>query len=109
MPLSFLGAGIGIVWPHLNTFILQLTDVGERDLAASALSTAQMYAVAFGTALAGLVGNLTGINDTSNLAHIANSAIWLFCLFGFAAALAVVASRKLVADLKAKHHESAGS
>ncbi|MBT3143469.1 MULTISPECIES: MATE family efflux transporter [Roseobacteraceae] len=109
MPLSFLGAGIGNVWPHLNTFILQLTDVGERDMAASALSTVQMYAVAFGTALAGLVGNLTGFNDASNLAHIANSAIWLFCLFGFAAALAVVASRKLVADLKAKHHESAGS
>ena len=100
LALIVLGVGIGVGWPHLNTFILQLTEEDERDMAASALSTVQMYAVAFGTALAGLVGNLTGFNDADSLPHIANSAVWLFGLFGLAAALAVIASRKLVASQK---------
>ncbi|KIC07519.1 MFS transporter [Leisingera sp. ANG-M1] len=97
LALIALGIGIGIGWPHLNTFILQFTSEGERDLAASALSTIQMFAVAFGTAVAGLTGNLTGFKETGNPAAIANSAIWLFATFAAVALLAVLASRALTA------------
>lgn len=98
--LIALGVGIGTGWPHLNTFILQFTDEDERDMAASALSTVQMFAVAFGTAAAGLVGNFTGFNDAGNQATIANSAIWLFVTFGLVAGVAVLASRALIAGQK---------
>ncbi|RBW57105.1 MFS transporter [Ruegeria sp. A3M17] len=98
--LILLGIGIGVGWPHLNTFILQFTDTDERDMAASALSTVQMFAVAFGTAVAGLVGNFTGFNETENLSGIANSAIWLFVTFGLVAALAILASRALINSQK---------
>lgn len=91
-----LGVGIGIGWPHLNTFILKFTDAGERDMAASALSTVQMFAVAFGTAVAGLVGNFTGLKEVGNTAAIANSSVWLFVTFAFVALLALFASRALV-------------
>ncbi|WP_170334023.1 MFS transporter [Ruegeria arenilitoris] len=98
--LIVLGVGIGVGWPHLNTFILQFTDENERDMAASALSTVQMFAVAFGTAAAGLVGNFTGFNDAGNQLTIANSAIWLFVTFGLVAGVAVLASRPLIAGQK---------
>ncbi len=98
--LIVLGVGIGSGWPHLNTFILQFTDENERDMAASALSTVQMFAVAFGTAAAGLVGNFTGFNDAGNLTTIANSAVWLFVTFGLVAGVAVLASRALIAGQK---------
>lgn len=98
--LVVLGVGIGVGWPHLNTFILQFTDEDERDMAASALSTVQMFAVAFGTAAAGLVGNFTGFNEAENQTIIANSAIWLFATFALVACVAVLASRILIAGLK---------
>lgn len=98
--LIVLGVGIGTGWPHLNTFILQFTDENERDMAASALSTVQMFAVAFGTAAAGLVGNFTGFKEAGNLTIIANSAVWLFVTFGLVAGIAVVASRALIAGQK---------
>jgi MFS family permease len=91
-----LGIGIGIGWPHLNTFVLRFADPEERDVAASALSTVQMFAVAIGTALAGMVGNATGFRDVANTAAVANSAFWLFALFGAVAAIAVWASRTLI-------------
>lgn len=94
--LLALGAGIGTGWPHLNTFVLTYTRVEERDMAASALSTVQMFAVAFGTAVAGLVGNFSGLKEAQNQAALANSALWLFILFAGVSALAVLASRALI-------------
>ncbi|WP_166415523.1 MFS transporter [Cochlodiniinecator piscidefendens] len=91
-----LGVGIGIGWPHLNTFALTFAAEDERDMAASALSTVQMFSVAFGTALAGLVGNLSGFNDVENLSSISNSATWIFTTFGIVAVLAVITSRALI-------------
>jgi Na+-driven multidrug efflux pump len=55
-----------------------------------------MFAVAIGTALAGMVGNATGFRDVANTAAVANSAFWLFALFGAVAAIAVWASRTLI-------------
>lgn len=105
--LILLGVGIGIGWPHLNTFILQLTDPSERDMAASALSTMQMFSVAFGTSLAGLVGNLTGFNAVGEMSRIANSAFWMFALFSGAAVVATIASRALISRERTKGRELA--
>jgi hypothetical protein len=101
LALIILGVSIGIGWPHLNTFILQFTDADERDMAASALSTVQMSAVAYGTALAGLVGNLTGFNDAENIDRIANSAFWIFATFTGVSVLAVLACKSLIAKQSA--------
>ena len=94
-----LGVGIGLGWPHLNTFILQFTDPSERDMAASALSTVQMSAVAIGTAIAGLVGNFSGFNEVEDITRIANSAIWMFGCFSVVAAMAVLASKALISGM----------
>lgn len=95
--LVLVGAGIGLSWPHLNTFALQFTDASEKENAASALSTIQMFAVSFGTAVAGLVANLAGFNTRNDLDATANSSIWLFATFGAVAVVAVFVSRSLIA------------
>lgn len=98
--LIVVGAGIGLSWPHLNTFALQFTDASEKENAASALSTIQMFAVSFGTAAAGLVANQTGFNTRDNIEATANSSAWLFLTFSLMAVLALFASRSLIATLK---------
>lgn len=91
-----LGAGIGLGWPHLNNFILTFTRAEERDMAASALSNVQMPAVAFGTAVAGLAGNFSGLKNARNQSALASSAFWLFILFAGVSLLAVLASLALI-------------
>ena len=99
LALVVLGAGVGTGWPHLNSFVLQFTDEQERDMAASALSTIQMFSVAFGTAVAGLVANLSGFKSGGDIGSIANSAVWLFAIFVLVATPAILASRALIARL----------
>ena len=81
LALILVGAGIGISWPHLNTFALQFTDAGEKENAAAALSTIQMFAVSFGTAVAGVVANLSGFNTHNDPVATATSSVWLFATF----------------------------
>ncbi|MEM9633686.1 MAG: MFS transporter [Pseudomonadota bacterium] len=97
LALILVGVGIGVSWPHLNTFALQFTDEAEKENAASALSTIQMFAVSFGTAVAGLVANLSGFNNKNDIGATANSSIWLFVTFAGVAVLSAVASRSLIA------------
>lgn len=99
LSLVLLGTGVGIGWPHLNTFVLQFTEADERDMAASALSTIQMFAVAFGTAVAGLMANMSGFRG-GEIDSIANSAVWLFATFVLVAIPAILASRALNARLE---------
>ena len=96
LALVLVGVGIGLGWPHINTFALQFTEAEERETAASALSTVQMFAVAFGTAVAGLVTNMSGFNQTDNIDGIANSAGWLFVTFAVSSVLACFVSWKLL-------------
>lgn len=105
LALICIGAGIGIGWPHLGVFALHLTPDDDKENAASALATVQTFAVAFGTALAGLIAISTGFNSTDGTAGIANSAFWLFSSFAVFAGLGIFSARKITnwhanADLK---------
>ena len=68
--------------------------------AASPISTVQLFAVSFGTAVAGLVAIQTGFNTRDDINATANSSAWLFLTFSLMAVLAWVASRSLIAKLK---------
>ncbi|MES0869795.1 MFS transporter [Pseudovibrio sp. SCP19] len=103
LALICIGAGIGIGWPHLGVFALHLTPDDDKENAASALATVQTFAVAFGTALAGLIANSTGFNSTVGTAGIANSAFWLFSSFAVFGVLGFFSARKIT-----KWHASHG-
>ncbi|WP_433215441.1 MFS transporter [Microtetraspora malaysiensis] len=70
------GAGIGMAFPHLATAVMGSTDDQEEaGRATTAISTVQLIASAFGSALAGVLVNL-GEPSTLRSAH--------YLLFGFA-------------------------
>ena len=93
LSLIAVGAGVGIGWPHLSTFALKFSPPEDADIAGSALSTVQQFAIAFGAALAGIVVNLSGFNQ-EGVAPVAVSAYWLYlCFAGVAIVAMFIAAR----------------
>lgn len=92
--MFLVGFGIGLGWPHLLTRILQVASEQDKDTAAASITTLQLFAMAMGAALAGVISNVAGINDATGNAGIANAAQWLFALFTLAPVLAWVMARR---------------
>ncbi|MCZ4271670.1 MFS transporter [Maritalea porphyrae] len=59
-----IGFGIGVSWPHIVVQIYNCAPAKEHDLAAGGITTVQLFATAFGAALAGMVVNLAGLSNT---------------------------------------------
>ena len=79
--ILFLGFGIGLVWPHLLTFVFKSAEKGQEELASASITTVQLIATAFGAALAGMIANLGGLTNPGGLEGTSNSAFWLFAVF----------------------------
>jgi MFS family permease len=91
--LLLLGWGVGMAWPHLLTRVLQLTPEEDQDLAGSSVTTIQLTATAFGSALAGTVTNVVGFSDGTGAGGLQNTARWMFGLFALAPLAAVLTAR----------------
>ncbi|MFJ2994024.1 MFS transporter [Pandoraea sp. NPDC087047] len=92
-----VGIGVGIGWPHLLTRVMTAARPGEAGLASASITTVQLYSMALGSALAGLVANSAGLADGA-LAQAQRAAVWLFAVFALApAGAAVMAWRGKVA------------
>lgn len=88
--LVLLGAGVGMAWPHLLSDVLASTSETQQELAGSSVTTLQMVATAFGSAIAGLTVNLTGFTDPGGVAGTSTAARWLFIAFLVTPLLAAV-------------------
>lgn len=95
LPLAGAGAGVGIGWPHLLNRVLNLAPAGEGDTASAAITTIQLYGMAVGAAVAGLVANAAGLTDPGGPVGARSAAVWLFASFALAPALAVLLARRL--------------
>ncbi|VVE47425.1 major facilitator superfamily transporter [Pandoraea horticolens] len=95
-----VGVGVGIGWPHLLTRVMTAARPGEAALASASITTVQLYSMALGSALAGLVANSAGLAQGA-LDEAQRASVWLFALFAlFAlapAGAAVIALRGRVA------------
>lgn len=97
LALAGVGAGVGIGWPHLLVRVLTLAPAGEGGMASAAITTVQLYGMALGAAIAGLVANAAGLIAPGGVAGAQSAAIWLFAGFALAplgAALLLRAIRK---------------
>ena len=103
--LALVGFGIGLGWPHLLTRILQVAPSGDQDTAATSITTVQLFATALGSALAGMLANLGGLNVPGGIEGTSNAAWWLFAVLAVAPLLAISAAVRVAAALK---RESAG-
>ncbi|CNH33430.1 putative transport protein [Yersinia aldovae] len=95
--LTLVGFGIGFGWPHLLTRILQVAAKEDKDIAGASITTVQMFATAVGAALAGMVANLSGLNDPGGIIGAENTAHWLFTLYAIAPALAIITALRCAA------------
>ena len=104
--LAAVGLGVGIGWPHLVTRVMSLAPAGQEGLASASITTVQLYGMAVGAAVAGLVANAAGLSEPGGAAGARSAAAWLFASFAFAPALAAwlvvrfVAARRLIGVLK---------
>ncbi|CAM3499290.1 MFS transporter [Rouxiella silvae] len=92
--LLVLGFATGLGWPHLLTRVLQQADPEDKEKAGASISVVQSFAAAMGTALAGTVANLSGINATGGPERASHAAFWLFMVFLLAPLMAIISSRR---------------
>ena len=95
LTLAGAGAGVGIGWPHLLNRVLNLAPAGEGGVASAAITTIQLYGMAIGAAVAGLVANAAGLSDPGGPAGARSAAVWLFASFSLAPALATWLARRI--------------
>jgi len=95
--LAVVGAGVGIGWPHLVTRVLSLAPKGEEGLASASITTIQLYGMAEGAAVAGLVANAAGLTLPGGVEGAQLAAVWLFASFALAPALAAWLAYRVVA------------
>ncbi|SFN68376.1 MFS transporter [Xenorhabdus japonica] len=92
--LGLFGFGVGFGWPHLLTRILQVSSDADKNISASSITTVQLFASAFGSALGGMVVNLFGFYQPGGVVAAASSSYWLFLLFSIAPILALLTAYK---------------
>ena len=92
--LMLIGVGIGTCWAHIGTAILSSARPDEGALTASMIPSTQLFAVALGAALSGVIANAAGLAASASRPTAALAGAWLFGSF-VAAPLAafVIASR----------------
>ncbi|MYV99706.1 MFS transporter, partial [Streptomyces sp. SID3343] len=89
--LLLAGVGVGIAWPHLPIAVMGAADEKHEQASAGAsFTTVQMVATALGSALAGTLANVGGVDgDAGDVAHAASlmyGAMALLVLLGTPAA-----------------------
>jgi predicted MFS family arabinose efflux permease len=83
LALAVTGLGIGMGWPHLVARAMQAARPGEENLTSAAITTVQLYAMAIGAALAGLIANQAGLGlpgGQEGRAHVRRPGCCLRCL-----------------------------
>lgn len=91
--LALVGFGIGLGWPHLSAQVFMCVDEDEQDMAASAMTSLQMFAGAIAAALFGLIANVQGMAET--LEGTSATSFGMLLTGALAAALSLIAAFSL--------------
>ena len=92
--LMLVGVGIGTCWAHIGTAILSSARPEEGALTASMIPSTQLFAVALGAALSGVIANAAGLAASASRPTAALAGSWLFgCFVAAPLAAFVIASR----------------
>src|SRR4030095_3766590 len=79
--LLLVGLGIGTCWAHIGAAILSSGRADEGTVTASMIPTTQLFAVALGSALSGIIANQAGLARDASPATAALAGAWLFGSF----------------------------
>ena len=89
--LGVVGIGIGICWAHVARIVLASAREGEEEVSAALTPSAQLFAVAFGAAGAGIVASTTGLTNaaTPAVASLTGTVLFSLAALGPVAAAAI--------------------
>lgn len=79
--LVLIGIGIGLAWPHLLSTLFRVVPDSQGAIASSSVSTVQQYAMAIGSALAGLIVNTSTRGHNQSVEAVSRAAFWTFVIF----------------------------
>jgi len=93
--IVLLGLGMGQCWPFVAQRIMEGAKTGDETVAASAVPTVQQMGFALGAAIAGLIGNASGLTNANALDAIVRAASWVPGSFVAPAILALLTGLRL--------------
>ena len=79
--LLLVGLGIGTCWTHIGAAILAAGRADEGTVTASMIPTTQLFAVALGSAVCGIIANQAGLAKDASEATAALAGAWLYGSF----------------------------
>ncbi|HWK62409.1 MAG TPA: MFS transporter [Eoetvoesiella sp.] len=107
LPLLGVGLGIGMCWPHLLTQVFKASPPGEENMASSAIITIQLYAMALGATLGGMIANAAGLTQPGGLEGTRHAALALFAVFTLSPAAAGVFMASILRTRRAAEQPAA--
>ncbi len=104
-----VGVGVGIFHVHMTVRAMGAARLGEESITASSLSTIRALGMAFGAAVAGMVGNIAGLREltTPDTVRAAVIGVYLFNVLPLLLAAAVAARFFQVAESMRKETANA--
>ena len=96
LPIFCAGAGIGTCWAFMAQRVMNAAKPGESDVAASSVATVQLFGLAFGGAVAGLIANIAGFSKGLTLQATHTAAFWVPASFVVVTMAASAAGSRLV-------------
>lgn len=84
-----VGVGVGLCWPHLLTGVFRAAPPEQQNIASAAITTLQLYAIALGASVAGMVANAAGFTDPGGWQGAQRAAWAVYGVFAVAPALAI--------------------
>jgi MFS family permease len=88
--IGLSGGGVGIAWALLGNLMMTHAKETERDVSSAFISTNQLIAIAFFSALAGMIANLAGFaNPTLGKTGVITSVSWLFVYLSLISATSI--------------------
>jgi MFS family permease len=96
LPIFCAGTGIGTCWAFMAQRVMNAAKPGESDVAASSVATVQLFGLAFGGAVAGLIANIAGFSKGLTLQATHTAAFWVPASFVVVTMAASAAGSRLV-------------
>jgi MFS family permease len=93
--VALVGGGIGTCWAHIGTVVLASGRHDEGAVTAAMIPSTQLFAVALGSALSGVIASAAGLSDGASKPVAALAGAWLFGSFVLAPLGALVIASRL--------------
>ena len=94
--IALIGLGLGLCWAHVGNVVLGSARADEEEATASLIPSTQLLAVAFGSALSGIVADAAGLTREASAVVAAATGHALFGGGAIAALAAGIVATRLV-------------